>query len=336
MKENKIYTAKGEGLSVYTVNDEPTAVELASGTIIPYLYSLWSQFMKIPCLYVAPFLLEKFSRGADLMAPGIIVPFGTVVDANIQKHKGVAIKIIGQRHAVAIGIAEMCADDLNRPSPTGKAVRIISVIGDSLWASGSKNIPPEEADPELSGIMIEKNPEIPSHESVAPLDDETKPKETTTNVITNNIETLDNNIEENICYQPSMEEIRKEQDELLEYCFKAAVKTKLQPNKEKMLPILCSTFYSQLMLPSVPNGKILEIKKTSVKKLSTYLSNLGSEKVLKIEIAAKGVEKIASVDFKVRTSIWRQIPNNIRYEAINSSSACVFPRVRTGNTGCAR
>ena len=54
-----------------------------------------------------------------------------------------------------------------------------------------------------------------------------------------------------------------------------------------------------MMLTSVPNGKKLEIKKTTVKKLSPYLNQKMTEGVLKIEKAAKGVEKIASVDFKV-------------------------------------
>ena len=58
-----------------------------------------------------------------------------------------------------------------------------------------------------------------------------------------------------------------------------------------------------MMLTSVPNGKKLEIKKTSVKKLSPYLNQKMAEGVLKIEKAAKGVEKIASVEFKVIDSI---------------------------------
>ena len=71
------------------------------------------------------------------------------------------------------------------------------------------------------------------------------------------------------------------------------------------MPILCSTFYSQMMLTSVPNGKKLEIKKTTVKKLSPYLNQKMTEGVLKIEKAAKGVEKIASVDFKVIDILYR-------------------------------
>ena len=60
-----------------------------------------------------------------------------------------------------------------------------------------------------------------------------------------------------------------------------------------------------MMLTSVPNGKKLEIKKTTVKKLSPYLNQKMAEGVLKIEKAAKGVEKIASVDFKVIDILYR-------------------------------
>ena len=91
-------------------------------------------------------------------------------------------------------------------------------------------------------------------------------------------------------------DIKKEQDDLLEYCFKAAIKLHLQPKKEQ-LPVLCSTFYSQMMLPSVPTGKILEIKKSSAKKLSTFFTGL-PDGVLKLETVSKGVEQIVSVDFK--------------------------------------
>ena len=55
-----------------------------------------------------------------------------------------------------------------------------------------------------------------------------------------------------------------------------------------------------MMLTSVPSDKKLEIKKTSLKKLSPYLNQKMADGILKIEKATKGVEKIASVDFKVR------------------------------------
>ena len=49
-------------------------MEMKCGTLIPYLYACWKFDLDLPTLHVAPFLLEKFAGGADLMAPGIIVP----------------------------------------------------------------------------------------------------------------------------------------------------------------------------------------------------------------------------------------------------------------------
>ena len=93
LKENKIYTNKGEALSgivikkflikkvifcncakVLTFENEPLLLELKCGTLCPYLYGCWKFDLDLPSLHVAPFLLQKFSGGADLMAPGIIIP----------------------------------------------------------------------------------------------------------------------------------------------------------------------------------------------------------------------------------------------------------------------
>lgn len=49
---------------------------------------------------------------------------------------------------------------------------------------------------------------------------------------------------------------------------------------------------------SVPGGAELQIKKTSYKKLSVFLAEMEKEKILKLEKAGKGVEQIASVDFR--------------------------------------
>lgn len=314
-KENKIYTHKGEGLSVYTFEEEPVLVELSSGTLIPYLYIIWKLELILPTLYVPPYLLEKFTRGADLMAPGIIIPPGHGIDQKLEKHKAAVIKIVGQKHPVAIGFAEQSAAELSGGKLAGKAIRVVSVIGDLLWASGSKLVPPSEADPLFTGEFVSAQCDD-SEENVC--NDTSDNHDTTENLETNDPENDPKNESEsdpeNAAEEngeelgPSLDDIRKEQDDLLEYAFKAAVKLKLQNQKEK-LPILCSTFYSQMMLASLPPGQKLEIKKTSLKKLSPYLNQRMAEGVLKIEKAAKGVERISSVDFK--HSFFRGFSNEI-------------------------
>ena len=54
-----------------------------------------------------------------------------------------------------------------------------------------------------------------------------------------------------------------------------------------------------MMLTSLPPGKKLEIKKTTHKKLATYLTELQKDGILKLETVSKGVERIAAVEFRV-------------------------------------
>ena len=119
---------------------------------------------------------------------------------------------------------------------------VISAVGDSLWASGSKFIPPEEPDPAFAEIF----------DKIAELTAETSDTEETEDKKDENNDEIVENINES--EEPknendpevdvsevdvpqeevkSLEEIRKEQDDLLILSFKAAVKRKLQPNKVK-------------------------------------------------------------------------------------------------------
>jgi len=225
LKENKIYTHKGEGLSIFTFADEPVLIELSSGTLIPYLYSIWKLELILPTLYVPPYLLEKFSGGADLMAPGIIIPPGLGIDQTIEKHKAAIIKIIGQKHAVAVGYAEQSGAEMANGKLSGKAIKIVSVIGDQLWASGSKFVPPSEPDPIFEGKVIpvddndteEDNPGD-NEDGEAENGDENATEEVHEGETNEDVKETPEN--ENDIDAPSPEQIRKEQDDLLEYTFK--------------------------------------------------------------------------------------------------------------------
>ena len=246
----------------------------------------------------------RLARGADFMAPGIVFP-PDGIDNSIQKQKAVMIKVAGSRHPFAIGLAEFNADELRCGIAKGKAVRIISVVGDTLWASGSKFIPPDETDPdfqpneslmrEFQNLMTDENGEKDVTSSSAGTNEITEPAEVLDEEpISETVEPLLEDAES----QKTLEEIRKEHDDILIFAFKKAIKTRVQIQKESLLPMLCSTFYSQHLLNCVPAGSELQMKKTSFKKLSVFLAKLEEEGVVKVVVAAKGVEKIASVDFK--------------------------------------
>ena len=120
------------------------------------------------------------------------------VDERIEKNRACCIKIIGQKAPIAIGIAEQAAADLSKPVLSGRAVRIISVVGDHLWSSGSKFIPKQEADPNFvqTEQQVEEETEKEENEEVG--DEEQEEPE----------------------IQPEPIDVKKDQDDLLEYCFK--------------------------------------------------------------------------------------------------------------------
>ena len=212
-------------MSIFTFADEPVLIELSSGTLIPYLYSIWKLELILPTLYVPPYLLEKFSGGADLMAPGIIIPPGLGIDQTIEKHKAAIIKIIGQKHAVAVGYAEQSGAEMANGKLSGKAIKIVSVIGDQLWASGSKFVPPSELDPVFEGKVIpvddndteEDNPGN-NEDGEAENRDENDAEEVHEGETNEDVEETQEDT--NDIDAPSPEQIRKEQDDLLEYTFK--------------------------------------------------------------------------------------------------------------------
>uniref|UniRef100_A0A6Q2YMA2 Eukaryotic translation initiation factor 2D n=1 Tax=Esox lucius TaxID=8010 RepID=A0A6Q2YMA2_ESOLU len=90
----------------------------------------------------------------------------------------------------------------------------------------------------------------------------------------------------------------KQMDALLLQCFLHALKSKV---KKSELPLLTSTFLRIHMFSCCPNGKQLDIKKSSYKKLSKFLQSMQQEhRLVKVKELSKGVESIVEVDWKNR------------------------------------
>lgn len=82
-------------------------------------------------------------------------------------------------------------------------------------------------------------------------------------------------------------------DKLLEYCFLKAWKTTA---KKVEFPLLTSNFYKLHMLPACPPGKQLDLKRSSYKKLSKFLSAMENLDLIKVRELTKGVESIMTVN----------------------------------------
>jgi len=82
-------------------------------------------------------------------------------------------------------------------------------------------------------------------------------------------------------------------DELLTLCSLKALKHSI---KKEMLPILASTFYKKYVMSFCPEGIELDIKKTSFKKLSTFLQLLDEEGIIKFNVGSNGIAEITRVN----------------------------------------
>jgi translation initiation factor 2D len=86
---------------------------------------------------------------------------------------------------------------------------------------------------------------------------------------------------------------QEDMDKLLEHCFLKAWKTTA---KKVEFPLLTSNFYKLHMLPACPSGKQLDLKRSSYKKLSKFLSAMDNLDLIKVRELTKGVESIMSVN----------------------------------------
>ncbi|KAM4701929.1 eukaryotic translation initiation factor 2D [Discoglossus pictus] len=84
-------------------------------------------------------------------------------------------------------------------------------------------------------------------------------------------------------------------DSLLHQCFFHAVKHKV---KKADLPLLTSTFLRNYIFPCCPEGRQVDIKKSSYKKMSKFLQSMQQRKILQVKELTKGVESIVDIDWK--------------------------------------
>lgn len=79
---------------------------------------------------------------------------------------------------------------------------------------------------------------------------------------------------------------------LLTQCSLKALKYSI---KKEMLPILASTFYKKYVMSFCPEGVDLDIKKTSYKRLSTFLQLLDEDGLIKFNAGRNGIAEITRV-----------------------------------------
>lgn len=314
----KVLTHSGHNIPVYFLNGEPMFFEM-DRQVIPSVYTLW-KFPEILLSFTTwPVVFDKFKRGADLMLPGVVLPSnGLSSFGQFEKGTICSVCLKGNRAPVAVGITLVSSRDLLEDGMRGKGVLIYHVYTDLLWAQGSKTPLPQVAELEDQfvvdeGLSVnaaeennalknsetdhgeessteateERNVDCPEEQN----DNDPNPQECATSTADEKDETP--LVEETIseeganCQESQLDNM----DDLLEYCFFCS----LLRMKKIEFPVLTGTFFRSYLLPCRPEGKTVDIKKSSYKKLSKFLHCMQERGLIMVQEASKGVDHITAI-----------------------------------------
>ncbi|XP_055437759.1 eukaryotic translation initiation factor 2D isoform X3 [Bubalus kerabau] len=292
----KLYAHRGDAVTVYVSGGNPILFELEKN-LYPTVYTLWSYPDLLPTFTTWPLVLEKLVGGADLMLPGLVVPPAGL--PQVQKGDLCAVALVGNRAPVAVGVAAMSTAEMLASGLKGRGFCVLHSYQDHLWRSGDKSSPPSiaplaldppdlsegkgcvKADTALQGDVRQ----LTLEEEVQRRCEEKSPSETTEDPSPGGLHA-----------DPTDSKTLQEQmDELLQRCFLHALKCYI---RKADLPLLTSTLLGSHMFSCCPEGRQLDIKKSSYKKLSKFLQHMQQEQIIQVQELSKGVESIVAVDWK--------------------------------------
>ncbi|XP_048873255.1 eukaryotic translation initiation factor 2D isoform X3 [Brienomyrus brachyistius] len=247
-----------------------------------------------------PAVLQKLAGGADLMLPGVVVPPEGLPD--VRQGDCCAVTVVKNRAPVAMGTAAMSTSEMLGLAMKGRGVSILHAYMDSLWAFGDKTGPPTILplhNMEFAEDDCMREGEIEEEASASQdRDPDTDPPSEGLKELSLSQDESEGG-QEQVDGEEHLEDSRSPQeqmDALLVRCFLHALKSKV---KKSELPLLTSTFLRNHMFSCCPNGKQLDIKKSSYKKLSKFLQSMQQQHhLVQVKELSKGVESIVEVDWK--------------------------------------
>ncbi|KFU89487.1 Eukaryotic translation initiation factor 2D, partial [Chaetura pelagica] len=303
----KIYSHKGEAVTVYMNNRNPILFEIEKA-LYPTVYTLWVYPDLLPAFSTWPPVLQKLAGGADLMLPGVVVPSSGF--PQVERGTLCAVTLLGNRAPVAVAVATMSTAEMLAAGMKGKGFAVLHTYLDHLWEYGDKSCPPtlaplvtDAAEKESAG----DEEELVRKEPVTSLTDPAQPLDLGDLSLTDSCAVLMGRDELNehraadTAEGANPEEAensrtpQEQMDALFNQCFFHALKCKV---KKSDLPLLTSTFLRSHMFSCCPAGQQLDIKKSSYKKFSKFLQWMQHQKIIQVKELNKGVESIVEVDWK--------------------------------------
>jgi len=210
------------------------------------------------------------------------------------------------RAPVAIGVAAMSTAEMLTSSLKGRGFSMLHTYRDHLWRSGDKSSPPSLAPlaldpPDLNEEKgsVQADPALQGDVRCLTLEEEDK---------------ANGEVRQQMCGEKSLSEasedpsvrglnpdptdrksLKEQMDELLQRCFLHALKCQV---KKADLPLLTSTLLGSHMFSCCPEGRQLDVKKSSYKKLSKFLQQMQQEHIIQVEERSRGVQSVVAVDWR--------------------------------------
>ncbi|EFA12044.2 eukaryotic translation initiation factor 2D isoform X2 [Tribolium castaneum] len=265
----KIVTEGNEVVNVYSVQRCPFAFEI-QGVIFPTVFTLWKLPLMLQAFTTHSDVVQFLYGGADLMLPGVVTPPGAKY-GNLPRGAMAYVNVTEDIAAVAVGVTAQSSSEMLASGKRGKCLLIYHTYGDNLCSVEGPKYPrlPVLGPPEWM-VFTERDFPALGAPQLEPSGDNS-PEE----------------IEE-----PGPPPGPEDMDQLLTYCFFVAIKY----SKTLNLPILTSNFFKLQMMPVCPDGKTLDIKKSTYKKLKPFLDAMQKDGLITIKEAKKGVESITAIN----------------------------------------
>jgi len=288
-------------------------------------------------------------------------PMNPKVYGMFDKGFPVSINTTSNQAPIAVGLTAQSSMDLFMAARQGKGVIILHVFGDHLWDHGARTKPPQLGPPDfiIKGLQTEDADEdLDDNEDEEDSDEGEEASEQLTDAMerlsTGELSDDDDEQEEEQAEQveEQVQEISGKKgkkkkgvtlsldeflgnsnseanssveiegpeamDALLLHCFLKALK--LSANKIE-IPILTSNFYRLHVVPGCPDGRTLDVKKSSYKKLSKFLNEMAKKQIIQVKEFPKGIENITAVNYE---------HEEIKYFRVDKKETSVKPVADTG------
>lgn len=294
----KILTYSGEAAYFYCVGKVPILFSRGS-KLYPTLHLLWRYPNIAPYFSAATEVLPVLQGGADFMTAGIMWSDPKTRFGRVSKNDTVYVNLCENKAAVAVGEAALSSHDMYMSGGRGKCVIVLHVYEDELCKFGG-SVPLPRLEPAL--IKVTDESPVGSDESDSVVLSFANAVKSNGVVEQGDVETPSSaaTVVEEGCEQFSEEDFEKSNkelasaDDVITYCFLKALNTSV---KNVKLPLLTSNFYKLHMIPSCPEGKTIDIKKTRFKKMSKFIQEMAADNVIKFEESSPGVQSITQINY---------------------------------------